>query len=116
MKPLRIHFSCGAASGVSLLLASRMGAPVDAVYADTGGEHTDNMRFLHDMEKLTGITVPVVRSEKYSSPLDVWRKRSDSELEADLIVPLASATVRERIGAHAAGDLDLASRNEGPGH
>lgn len=75
MKPFRVHFSCGAASGVSLLLAARSGAEVDAVYADTGGEHHDNMRFLHDMERLTGVTVTVVRSDKYISPLDVWSRR-----------------------------------------
>lgn len=72
---LRVHFSCGAASAVSLLLAVETGLEVDAVYADTGGEHPDNMRFLRDIEKLTGITVKVVRSDKYASPLDIWKKR-----------------------------------------
>ena len=76
MKPIRVHFSCGAASAVSLLIAADLGQThgikVDAVYADTGGEHPDNMRFLQDIEKQAGITVQIVRSEKYSSPFDVW--------------------------------------------
>lgn len=79
MKPIRVHFSCGAASAVSLLIAADLGQThgikVDAVYADTGGEHPDNMRFLQDIEKQAGITVQIVRSEKYSSPFDVWEKR-----------------------------------------
>jgi 3'-phosphoadenosine 5'-phosphosulfate sulfotransferase (PAPS reductase)/FAD synthetase len=71
-RPLRVHFSCGAASAVSLLLARKRGCPVDAVYADPGGEHPDNMRFLRDIESLTGIKIQIVRSAKYSSPMDVW--------------------------------------------
>ena len=71
----RVHFSCGAASAVSLLLAVESGADVDAVYADTGGEHPDNMRFLRDVEQHTGLKITVVRSDKYASPLDVWTKR-----------------------------------------
>ena len=71
---LRVHFSCGAASAVSLLLAVRQSNDVDAVYADTGGEHPDNMRFLRDVEKYTGLQITIVRG-KFESPLDVWRKR-----------------------------------------
>lgn len=73
-RPIKVHFSCGAASAVSLLIAQTLSDDVSAVYADTGGEHEDNMRFLHDMEKLTGIKVKVLRSEAYSSPLDVWTR------------------------------------------
>jgi hypothetical protein len=71
---LRVHFSCGAASAVSLILALRQSNDVDAVYADTGGEHPDNMRFLRDMEKHTGINITIVKG-KFDSPLDVWRKK-----------------------------------------
>jgi len=73
--PLRVHFSCGAASATSLFLALETGVEVDAVYADTGGEHEDNMRFLKDVERVSGVPITVVRSERYSSPLDVWTKR-----------------------------------------
>lgn len=73
-RPIKVHFSCGAASAVSLLIAQTLSDDVSAVYADTGGEHEDNMRFLHDMETLTGIKVKVLRSKAYSSPLDVWTR------------------------------------------
>lgn len=74
-RPIKVHFSCGAASAVSLLLAQSISDDVCAVYADTGGEHPDNMRFLRDMENLTGIAIKILRSETYSSPLDVWTRR-----------------------------------------
>ena len=71
---LRVHFSCGAASAVSLLLACRQSNNVDAVYADTGGEHPDNMRFLRDVEAYTNVNITIVKGA-FESPLDVWRKR-----------------------------------------
>ncbi|OYU50874.1 MAG: hypothetical protein CFE27_14730 [Alphaproteobacteria bacterium PA1] len=71
---LRVHFSCGAASAVSLLLACHQSNNVDAVYADTGGEHPDNMRFLRDVEAYTGVQITIVKGA-FDSPLDVWRKR-----------------------------------------
>jgi hypothetical protein len=73
-RPIKVHFSCGAASAVSLLIAQTLSDDVSAVYADTGGEHPDNMRFLHDMETLTGLQIKILRSEAYSSPLDVWTR------------------------------------------
>jgi hypothetical protein len=74
-RPIKVHFSCGAASAVSLLIAQTLSDDVSAVYADTGGEHPDNMRFLHDMETLTGLQIKILRSEAYSSPLDVWTRK-----------------------------------------
>jgi hypothetical protein len=75
MRPIKVHFSCGAASAVSLLIAQTLSDDVSAVYADTGGEHPDNMRFLRDMEKLTGLQIKILSSEAYSSPLDVWTRK-----------------------------------------
>lgn len=75
MRPLKVHFSCGAASAVSLLLAVESGAPVSAVYADTGGEHPDNLRFMDDIAKHTGVAIKVLRSKLYASPMDVWRRK-----------------------------------------
>ena len=46
----------------------------------------------------------------------VGRERRVGQLEADLIVALAGAAVRERIGADLAGDFDLAARDERPRH
>ena len=61
-RPIKVHFSCGAASAVSLLIAQTLSDDVSAVYADTGGEHEDNMRFLRDMEALTGLQIKILRS------------------------------------------------------
>jgi len=74
-KPYRVHFSCGAASATTLFLAAESGLEVDAVYADPGGEHPDNRRFLDDVSAATGVPITIVRSETYKSPLDVWTKR-----------------------------------------
>lgn len=74
MKPNRIHFSCGAASATSLLIAAEQGDFYDAWYADTGGEHPDNMRFLQDIEQFAGIKINIVKSDKYTSHFDVWEK------------------------------------------
>ena len=46
----------------------------------------------------------------------VRRERRVGQLEANLIVALAGAAVRERIGADAARDLDLPARDERPRH
>ena len=47
---------------------------------------------------------------------EVRRERCIGELEAHLIVAFARATVRERIGADGAGDLDLPARDQGARH
>lgn len=48
---------------------------VEFIYADPGGEHEDNMRFLRDCEeKLFGQKVTIVRSSKYKDIFDVFEK------------------------------------------
>ena len=74
-KPYRVHFSCGAASAVSLLLAVESGKFHDAWYADTGGEHADNARFFRDIEQYSSVKINIVKSDKYISPFDVWSKK-----------------------------------------
>ncbi len=71
-----VHFSCGAASAVSALICM-MEEPneLELVYTDPGLEHKDNMRFLKDFEKLTGHKVTIIKSKKYSSPMDVFKER-----------------------------------------
>src|SRR5688500_18469674 len=56
-------------------------------------------------------------------PFTPWRNYREirgecgvGKLEANLIVPLAGASVGEGSGTHAARDLDLATRNERPSH
>ncbi len=70
-----VHFSCGAASAVSALLALKYHADVELVYTDPGMEHKDNLRFLKDFEKLTGQKVTILKSKKYKHPFDVFRER-----------------------------------------
>lgn len=69
-------FSCGAASAVAtkLVLGERH-ADVVVVYTDTGSEHEDNPRFLADCQEWFGVEIVTIRSEKYESTWDVWRKR-----------------------------------------
>ena len=45
-----------------------------AVYCDTSSEHPDNARFMRDVEQWTGVTVTVLRSEKYADIWDVFEK------------------------------------------
>src|ERR1019366_7230614 len=46
----------------------------------------------------------------------IWRERHVGELEAHLVVPLAGAAVRERVGADLARDFDLLLRDERARH
>lgn len=43
-------------------------------YCDTGGEHSDNYRFLADCEKWYGKKITVLKNEKYDSIWDVFEK------------------------------------------
>jgi 3'-phosphoadenosine 5'-phosphosulfate sulfotransferase (PAPS reductase)/FAD synthetase len=64
------RFSCGAASAVATKLAiEKYGAAVEIYYTDTGSEHPDNVRFLHDCEKWFGQKVRVLKSDRYA---DTW--------------------------------------------
>lgn len=65
------HFSCGAASAV----ATKLSAPDEIWYADTGAEDEDNHRFLKDCEVWFGKKVTVLRSEKYKDTWDVWESK-----------------------------------------
>lgn len=71
---LVVWFSCGAASACALkLVADR--EPL-AVYCDVSSdEHSDNARFLRDVEQWTGITVQKIKSSKYSSVEEVFEAR-----------------------------------------
>ena len=71
-----VHFSCGAASAVSALIClMEQPEKIELVYTDPGLEHKDNQRFLRDFEKLTGQKVTILKSEKYSSPMDVFKEK-----------------------------------------
>tara|TARA_R100000808_G_C2117403_1_gene129637 strand:- start:51 stop:1007 length:957 start_codon:yes stop_codon:yes gene_type:complete len=70
-----VHFSCGAASAVSALIALQKYKNVELIYTDPGQEHEDNHRFLRDFEKLTKTKVTILKHKKYSCPFDVFEER-----------------------------------------
>ncbi len=70
-------FSCGATSAVAAKLVNDeygKNNDVRIVYCDTGSEHPDNMRFLHDMEKFIGRKVEILKSAEYADIWDVFEK------------------------------------------
>lgn len=68
-------FSCGATSAVATKLALQMFDDVRIMYIDTGSEHPDSMRFLHDCEKWFGKEILVFRSNKFSNHFEVIENR-----------------------------------------
>lgn len=71
------HFSCGAASAVAtkLTLSENKDDEIIIVYAETGSEDTDNLRFLHDCEQWFGAPVVRLKNDKYADTWDVWEKK-----------------------------------------
>ena len=70
-----VWFSCGASSTVALFYALKEYDEVVALYCDTGGEHEDNLRYLKDVEKLLGIKIVILKSDKYQNHFDVFEKQ-----------------------------------------
>lgn len=69
-------FSCGAASAVATILAAIKYGEIEAVYCRVVEEHEDNLRFLDDFVRVTGISVKIITNEKYSGSIyDVFMKR-----------------------------------------
>jgi len=62
-------FSCGAASAVATLLAAEKYKAIDAVYCRVVEEHEDNLRFLDDFTKVTGIPVKTIINEKHQGSI-----------------------------------------------
>lgn len=75
-----VWFSCGACSTVALERALKKYTNIIIpVYCDVGrdeysGEHIDNERYLADVEKMFGVEILRLKSEKYTSPHDVYLK------------------------------------------
>jgi hypothetical protein len=71
--PRRISwFSCGAASAV----ATKLSAPDEIVYCNTGSEDADNHRFMAECEaKWFSCSITAIQSEKHGSTWDVWNHR-----------------------------------------
>jgi 3'-phosphoadenosine 5'-phosphosulfate sulfotransferase (PAPS reductase)/FAD synthetase len=95
-----VHFSCGAASAVSALLALKHYDNVELVYTDPGLEHKDNHRFLRDFEKLTNTKVTILKHEKYKTPFEVFEARRflASPAGAPCTTELKKITAREYLG------------------
>lgn len=71
------QFSCGAASACATKSALvKYGPAVHVINAFVADEDADNRRFLADCEKWFGVSIVVLRDEKYgASAANVWRKR-----------------------------------------
>lgn len=69
-------FSAGITSTVACKLALDKFGKDNCViyYQDTGQVHPDNQRFINDCQNWFGKEIKIVKSEKYSSPIDVFQK------------------------------------------
>ena len=71
-----VWFSCGAASAVVARLATDAYDDVAVVYCDLlADEHSDNRRFLHDVEEWTGQTVQIIQSPDFTTVDEVFASR-----------------------------------------
>jgi hypothetical protein len=69
-------FSCGAASAVATVLAAIKYGDIEAIYCRVVEEHEDNLRFLDDFTRVTGIPVKVIMDEKHQGSIyEVFTKR-----------------------------------------
>jgi 3'-phosphoadenosine 5'-phosphosulfate sulfotransferase (PAPS reductase)/FAD synthetase len=69
-------FSCGAASAVATILAAVKYGEIEAVYCRVVEEHEDNLRFLDDFTRVTGIPVKVIVDEQHEGSIyKVFAKR-----------------------------------------
>jgi 3'-phosphoadenosine 5'-phosphosulfate sulfotransferase (PAPS reductase)/FAD synthetase len=62
-------FSCGAASAVATLLAAEKYGQIEAVYCRVVEEHEDNLRFLDDFVRVTGIPVKTIVDEPHQGSI-----------------------------------------------
>jgi hypothetical protein len=70
-----VWFSCGAASAVAAKMAVRKYPAVEVLYCDTlKYEHSDNRRFLLDVQDWLGQEIKILRSEDYEDIFDVFRR------------------------------------------
>jgi hypothetical protein len=56
-------FSCGAASAVATMLAKIQYGEIEAVYCRVREEHEDNLRFIDDFTRVTGIPIKIIMDE-----------------------------------------------------
>jgi len=69
-------FSCGAASAVATVLAAVQYGDIDAVYCRVREEHEDNLRFIDDFTKATGIPIKIIMDEQSNGSIyNIFLKR-----------------------------------------
>lgn len=69
-------FSCGAASAVATVLAAVKYPQLEAVYCRVMEEHEDNLRFLDEFVRVTGIPVKTIVNEQHQGSIySVFEKR-----------------------------------------
>lgn len=69
-------FSCGAASAVATILAAIKYGEIEAVYCRVVEEHEDNLRFIDDFTRVTGIPIKVIMDEpSQGSIYNIFLKR-----------------------------------------
>lgn len=70
-----IWFSCGSTSAYAAKLTIQEYPDAEVLYCDTlAYEHSDNRRFMSDVEKWIGKKIKILRSEKYTDIFDVFDK------------------------------------------
>lgn len=68
-------FSCGATSAIATKITIEKYKdkyPIVVAYCDTGSEHPDNVRFLHDCEKWFDYPITILKNEKFTDVFSVW--------------------------------------------
>ena len=80
-KTIVVWFSCGACSAVALLktIEKYSGTHIiRAVYNPLAEEDSDNLRFLADIQKLSGLTIELAVNSKWpsASAEEVWEKKA----------------------------------------
>lgn len=69
-------FSCGAASAVATILAAIKYGEIEAVYCRVVEEHEDNLRFIDDFTRVTGIPIKIIMDEpSQGSIYNIFLKR-----------------------------------------
>ncbi len=61
-------FSCGAASAIATVLAAEK-YDIEAVYCKVVEEHPDNLKFIEEFTRATGIPVTIIMNERYEGSI-----------------------------------------------
>ena len=72
-----VWFSAGVTSAIAAKLAVekyRGILPVHLVNTDTGSEDEDNFRFMQDVSEWIGVSIEIIRNEKYKDTFDVYER------------------------------------------